>query len=340
MHSDQRVDQLESLAAEHDFQPDTRDHLVLIDGHALIYRAYHAFPGLTAGNGELVNAVYGFSRILLTAIQDLSPTYLAVTFDSKGPTKRADSFAAYKAHRPEMPEDLKPQIERVKAVVEAMNIPQFAVAGYEADDLLGTVTTQVAAEQVVRMGSCDELLSIIVTGDKDLFQLVDSCTHVWLPGRGKGQVDMQYDADGVFQKMGVTPSQVVELKALMGDSSDNIPGVKGVGKKTAEKLVATFGTIDALYERVESLVASGEKDELLKGALLTKLITDKELAFVSRELATIDRQAPIEFDLERCRVTDYDKHAVTALFEELDFHSLLRLLPKDDFELGIQDALW
>ncbi len=228
-------------------EPDTRDHLVLVDGHALIYRAYHAFPGLSTSTGELVNAVYGFSRILLTAINDLSPTYLAVTFDSKGPTKRAERYEQYKAHRPPMPEDLRSQIDRVKQVVSALNIPQFALPGYEADDLLGTITAQVAEQQKATAGTCDDLLSIVVTGDKDLLQLVDDCTHVWLPGRGKGQVDTEYDADQVVRKMGVTPAQVTELKALMGDASDNIPGVAGIGKKTAEKLIMQYPTIDALY---------------------------------------------------------------------------------------------
>lgn len=322
----------ESQAEQHD----ERDHLVLIDGHALIYRAYHAFPGLSTNAGELVNAVYGFSRILLTAIRDLSPTYLAVAFDSKGPTKRAEQYTEYKAQRAPMPEDLRPQIDRVKAVVTALNIPQFAVPGFEADDLIGTVVTQVATKEKL----CDQLLSIIVTGDKDLLQLVDDCTHVWMPGRGAGNQDTQYDADQVFKKLGVTPAQVVELKALMGDSSDNIPGVKGVGKKTAEKLIAEYGSIDALYAQVDHLKKTSQEDPVLKGALLSKLIADRETAFLSRELATIDRAAPIEFDLTACKVTDYNKQAVTEVFEELGFHSLLGLLPKDDFELAVQGALW
>jgi DNA polymerase I len=315
-------------------EPDSRDHLVLIDGHALIYRAYHGFPGLSTKSGELVNAVYGFSRILLTAIHNLSPTYLVVTFDSKGPTNRVGQYAEYKANRAPMPEDLRPQIDRVKEVVTALNIPQFAVAGFEADDLLGTITTQVGASHGT------ELLSIVVTGDKDLLQLVDDSTHVWLPGRGKGQVDMEYDAEQVFRKMGVTPAQVIELKALMGDSSDNIPGVKGIGKKTAEKLIAEFGTIDALYTQLDQLEQSGKADPLLKGALLTKLRTDKDNAFLSRELATINRSAPISFELEACKVTEYDKEVVVKLFEELGFNSLLALLPKDEFELEVQNALW
>lgn len=309
-----------------------KDRFVIVDGHALIYRAYHAFPGLTDGTGRLVNAVYGFSRILLTAIRDLSPEYLAVAFDHKEKTHRAKEFEHYKANRPEMPDDLKPQIELVKEVVKALNIPSFEQAGYEADDLIGTISKQVSKDE-------KDVVTVIVTGDKDLFQLVDDHVHVWVPGRGKRSVDTEYDAGSVLKKMGVPPERVVDLKALMGDPSDNIPGVKGVGPKSAVRLLTEYGSLDGIYEAVEALTP-GESTALLKGALLEKLKEDKQAAYDSYKLATIQRDVKIDFSLEPCKVSSYSKEAVTTLFKELDFQSLLSLLPKDSFETEVQQALF
>lgn len=309
---------------------------VIIDGHALIYRAYHAFPALTDPNGRLVNAVYGFTRIILTAIADLAPTYLVVAFDHKGPTKRASElYDKYKATRAPMPDDLRPQIALVKEVVDALNIPRFELEGYEADDLIGTMSKCMLEDKNVR--------SIVVTGDKDLLQLVDDCTHVWLPGRGKGQLDEELDTEAVKKKMGVMPSQVTELKALMGDSSDNIPGVKGVGPKTAVALIDRYGSLDGVYEAVEKLEAATAaelKEAGISKGLLEKLVADKEMAYLSRTLATIDRDVPIEFELAPCRIAEYDQEKTMALFSELGFKSLQYLLPKDDFELGVQKALF
>lgn len=306
---------------------------VIFDGHALIYRAYHAFPPLSTADGTLVNAVYGFSRILLTALNDLHPEYVAVAFDRKEKTKREEEYAEYKAHRPSMPDDLKPQIQLVKEVVTALNIPQFELAGYEADDLIGTVTAQLATQSDVE--------SVIVTGDKDLFQLVDDRVHVWMPSRGRqGIEETEYDPAGVAKKMGVRPDQIVDLKALMGDSSDNIPGVKGVGTKTAQNLITAFGDLDAIYKRLEEVKETGEKDSVIKGALIEKLSSDKENAYLSQKLARIDRAAPVEFALEPCKVSGYDKQKVSKMFENLEFRSLISLLPKDEFELGVQSALF
>lgn len=327
-----------------------QDRFLLIDGHALIYRAYYAFPGLTDGSGRLVNAVYGFARILLTSIRDFSPVYIAVCFDSKEKTNRAVEFEAYKANRPDMPDDLRPQIDLVKEVVTALNIPQFAVPGFEADDLIGTI---VESPRLAEHSGGAELvdspvdypLVTIVTGDKDLLQLVSDHTHVWLPGRGKNSIDTEYDEAEVERKMGVKSDQIVDLKALMGDSSDNIPGVAGIGPKTATTLIQTFGSLVDLYKVVDQLAVDRSLlDSLgrgvLRGSLLDKLIKDKESAFISQKLATITRDAPIEIDLESCRVMEYDKDRAIKLLESLDFKSLIPLLPKDSFEIGVQTALF
>ena len=307
-----------------------RTKFLLVDGHALIYRSFFAFPPqLTTKTGQMVNAVYGFSRILLTAIRTIEPTHLAVAFDHPKPTKRHKEFADYKAQRPKMPVELRPQIEMVKQVVDALNIPQFEVEGYEADDLIGTINKKV--EKLDR-----SLLTVIVTGDKDMFQLVDDDTHVYLPGRGKGKEDTEYDENGVRGKMGVRPNQVPDLKGLMGDSSDNIPGVAGVGPKTASALIQRFGSLEEVYDAVEK----GIDDPLLTPRLVEKLKKDHDSAYASKQLATIMNDAPIKFNLKDCGVTRYDKEKIVALFTELDFKSLINLLPHDSFETSVQEALF
>ena len=319
---------------------------VIVDGHALIYRAYHAFPALTDPKGRLVNAVYGFTRILLTAIGELKPEYLCVAFDSKGPTKRASElYDQYKAQRAPMPDDLIPQIALVKDVVDALNIPRYELSGFEADDLIGTVSKRVSAGNGVLDGvvAPHGVRTIVVTGDKDLLQLVDDKVHVWLPGRGKGNLDEELDASAVQKKMGVLPTQVIDLKALMGDSSDNIPGVKGVGPKTAIMLINQYQTLDGVYQAVDRLSTATPaqlKSEGLSPKLLEKLVTDKKMAYLSQELATIDRAVPIEFLLAPCRIAQYNKQKTMEVFAELNFNSLQYLLPKDDFELGVQKALF
>jgi len=309
---------------------------LLIDGHALIYRAYHGYPNLNDQSGRLVNAVYGFSRILLAAIRNYEPEYLAVAFDHKDPTFRHKAFEAYKAHREAMPDDLIPQIDLIKQVVTALNIPQFEVSGFEADDLVGTITKQAAEKE--------QVTTVVVTGDKDLLQLVDDHTKVFIPARGKFGKDILYNSKRVEEKMGVLPNQVPELKGLMGDASDNIPGVKGVGKKTATKLIQSFSSVDILYKQLDTkddevLVKTGKETGLSK-SVLSKLRQDKEKAFISTELATISRQAPITLDLAACTVKEYDKQKILDLFSELNFHSLQGLLPEDQFETALQSTLF
>lgn len=307
-------------------------YFLLIDGHALIYRAYHAFPALTTPNGQLVNAVYGFTRHILVAIRDYEPEYIAVAFDHPKKTHRHTDFAEYKAHRAPMPEDLKAQIGIIKDVVKILNIPQFELEGYEADDLIGTLTRKIEDENI------DDLMTVIVTGDRDSFQLVSDKVHAWLPGRGKGHEDKEYNPTAVKDRMGVDPEQIVDLKALMGDASDNIPGVTGIGEKTAVTLIQQFGSLDKLYEALET--AEDAKSIGLKPAAFEKLKAGKESAFLSQKLATIDRNVPIELTLPECRVEHYDKQAATELFESFGFKSLLNLLPADEFELQIQNALF
>jgi DNA polymerase I len=307
-----------------------RKTFLLVDGHALIYRSFYGFPKeLTTRTGLLINAVYGFSRILLTTIQKEEPTHIAVAFDHPKPTNRSKDFAEYKANRPTMPEELQPQIEIIKNVVKALNIPQFEIAGFEADDLIGTINRTVESLD-------KELLTVILTGDKDMFQLVDNDTHVYMPGRGRFQQDKEYDIEAVKEKMGVTPEQVPDLKGLMGDSSDNIPGVKGIGPKTAGALIQNFGSIEGVYEALEK----DDPNPVFTPSVKKKLTKDKEIALVSKDLATIVVDAPIDFVLKDCTVSSYSKQEVTDLFLELGFNSLIKSLPQDSFEADIQEALF
>lgn len=307
-----------------------RQKFLLVDAHALIYRAYYAIPNLTDPDGQLVNAVYGFSKMVLNAISYFEPEYAAVCFDHPKPTFRHKKFDGYKAQRAKMPDDLIPQIQLVKDVVTALNIPKFELEGFEADDLIGTVNHKVEDLD-------QQLLTVIVTGDQDSFQLVDNDTHIWMPARGKQKGDIEYDAALVEKKLGIKPLQVIDLKALMGDNSDNIPGVKGVGPKTAAALIQKFGSVEEVYNFLDK---NPQGNELIKGALLTKLLAGKELAMLSKDLATIECQAPIDFELEKCRVTGYDKNQVVEIFQKYGFKSLLNFLPKDAFETSVQEALF
>lgn len=305
---------------------------MLIDGHAVIYRAFFGFPGLTNSAGQLANAAFGFSRILLTAIRDYEPEYIAVAFDNRAPTFRHKDFAAYKANRAEMPDELKPQIEMVKEVVKALNIPQFEIPGYEADDIIGTISRVLDLPE-----NEQKVMTVIVTGDRDTFQLVDTNTHVWLPARNKDQAATEYDAVGVETKMGVPPSLIIDLKALMGDASDNIPGVKGIGPKTAVSLIKEFGSLAGLYAALEKNTAAAQK---LSPKMVEKLLAEKEAAFMSQALATIDRNVPLEFSLKDCKVCDYDKAVITDLFNSWGFKSLISSLPNDAFQTSVQAALF
>ncbi len=279
--------------------------LVLIDGHALAYRAFHALPDdLKTTQGELTNAVYGFTSMLLNVLRDEQPTHIAVTFD-KGLTFRHELYADYKAHRAKMPDEMRVQMDRIRQVVETLDIPIYEQEGYEADDLLGTLTRQ-AEEQ--------EVDTLIVTGDMDLLQLVNDRTRV-LTSRWRFSDTVIYDVEGVKQRYhGLTPDQLVDYKALMGDKSDNIPGVSGVGEKTATRLLQQYGSLDAIYEHLDEV----------KSRFRNKLKEGRESAFLSRRLATILRDAPVELDIESCRVHTFERQAVVNLFHELEFRSLVK----------------
>jgi DNA polymerase-1 len=281
---------------------------MLLDGNGLIYRGYFALPPLTTSKGELVNAVFGFCSIVLRGIADIKPDYVAVAFDLQGPTFRHEQYAEYKATRQRMPDDLRDQFPKVREVVKALRIPVYELAGYEADDVIGTIT--VDAE---RRG----LDTTIVTGDLDMLQLVTDRTRL-MTTRSGVENTILYDPAKIHERFELVPGQMIDYKALKGDPTDNIPGVPGVGEKTAAKLIREFGTLDALYERL---------DEVRPDKLRDKLAEHREAVFMGRGLTTIVRDLPVEFDLEAARLTDYDRETVIRLFREYEFRSLIERLP-------------
>jgi DNA polymerase-1 len=292
--------------------------LVLIDGHALLYRAFFAFPPtLVMDDGQLVNAAYGFTRILLSTMTELKPTHLAVSFDV-GKTFRHEAFKEYKAHREKMPDELKSQEPIVQEILGDLNIPTYSMLGYEADDVIGTLSTQVVDGHVV-----------IVTGDRDMWQLVRPTISVFMPGTGQ-RLSRLMQRDEVKASLGVWPEQVSDYKGLAGDSSDNIPGVSGIGPKTAVGLLERFGTLEGVYEHLEEIT----------GSVHDKLASDKQAAFDSKTLATIVTEVPITLDWDHCKLTTYDKNRAVAVLTKYAFTSLIPKLPRDTFEEAVQDALF
>ena len=283
--------------------------LLLIDGNNLVHRAFHAIPPLSVRRtGELVNAVYGFSSMLLNVLAVQQPTHCAVAFDKKGPTFRHTMFEDYKANRQATPDELIGQLLRVRQMVIDFNMPVFEMDGFEADDMLGTLAHQ-AAEKGMK--------SIILTGDADAMQLVGPCVRVLYP-RTKGEMVL-LDEVGVEGKYGVLPEHIADLKALKGDSSDNIPGVKGIGEKTAIKLIQQFGSLENICQHI---------DKVLPLRIQDLLRHDEEMARRCKVLATIDVCSPVFLDLEAAKVEHFDREKALSLFRELEFFKLIERLPE------------
>lgn len=303
--------------------------LILIDGNAIVHRAFHSTPPFQTANGELVNAVYGFSSMLLTILNTQRPDYIAVSFDLKGKTFRHEEYKEYKATRAKAPDGLYEQIPLIKEVVRTFQIPIYEIEGFEADDVLGTLSLQAD-----KLGN---IQTYIVTGDRDTLQLISERTRVIMPVKGFSQVDI-YDIAKVMEKYGITPQQVPEMKGLEGDSSDNIKGVGGIGAKTALTLVQKYGKLENIYENIEEI----------KGKVKENLVRDKENAFFSRRLATIITDVDMKLKLEDCVMHEYDRQAVIDMFASLNFKSLLarlgqvnnQAIEKQNMERNIQPSLF
>ncbi len=277
------------------------DKLVLIDGNSLINRAFYAIGPLTDKNGNPTNAVFGFVNMLVKVITDIKPKYMLVAFDVHAKTFRHKMYDEYKGTRKPMPEDLRPQIPLLKKVLETMGISTFELAGFEADDIIGTLAKRYKGE------------TVILTGDKDSFQLVDESTSVYFTKRGITDTDI-YSIDNFTEKTGIIPSQVIELKALMGDSSDNIPGIPGVGEKTALSLIQKYGSLENIYQNLQDF----------KGKQLEKIENGKDSAYLSRTLATINTLVEIPIKIEDTTFSFPFDDKVKRLFSDLEFRGILK----------------
>lgn len=278
--------------------------LYVLDGHAIAYRQFHGMAHSHMVNprtGEPTNAVYGFARLLIDLLKNQQPEYIVACFDD-GLSGREAYYPDYKAQRSDMPESLEAQMKRIFSLLHAFNIPILTLPGYEADDIIGTLVEQAKSQNV---------LVHIITGDRDLLQLLDKHVRVQLPS-SKSKEDDIYDSDVFIEKWGIAPRQLVDYKALVGDPSDNIPGVRGIGDKTAKKLLQNYGTLEALYDHLSELSES-ERQKLIQG---------NADAFLSQRLARIMRDVPIQLDLQACKAEDYDPNAVNKFFEQMEFISL------------------
>lgn len=286
------------------------EKLVVIDGNSILNRAFYGIMGskmLMTADGTYTNAVYGFLAIMFKMMEEINPNYMVVAFDVKAPTKRHEMYKDYKGTRKGMPDELASQMPIIKEVLKAMKIKVIEMAGYEADDILGTLS---------RYGESKGLEVRLLTGDRDSFQLATDKTTIMLPRTKGGKTETEFfDRDKILETYGVEPLQMIEVKGLMGDSSDNIPGVPGIGEKTALTLIKTYGTIDELYKKLEN-----DEATTVKGKTREKLIENKELAYLSKTLGTINVEAPIEKNLEDYKVEEWNKPEVYKLFKELRFN--------------------
>ena len=278
--------------------------ILIVDGNSILNRAFYGIRALSTREGMPTNAVYGLFTILTKHISMVSPDYCVVAFDLKAPTFRHNMYDGYKANRKPMPEELAVQFPYAKECVRYMGFELIEKEGYEADDVLGTVSRAFGEEGVH---------SYLLTGDRDSLQLISDNTTVLL---ATNKDTVNFDREHFQAEYGITPEQFIDVKALMGDSSDNIPGVAGIGEKTALKLISDFKSLVDLYENYES--------SSLTASVKNKLATGKESAFLSKELATIDRNAPIDFTMESCEYNGFDKKALCSLFEKLEFSALIK----------------
>ncbi|MBU5335273.1 DNA polymerase I [Intestinibacter bartlettii] len=294
--------------------------LIIIDGNSIINRAFYALPDMSNSDGLKTNAIFGFVRMMFKIIEDYKPTHMSVAFDKKAPTFRHKQYADYKAGRKKMPDELGQQLEPLKELLDKFNINRLELEGYEADDIIGTVA---------KLGEENDFKVYIVTGDKDAIQLASHKTTTLITKKGVGEVE-EYDYDSVVERYEMTPTQFIDLKGLMGDKSDNIPGVPGVGEKTGIKLLKEYSTIENLIEHTEEL----------KGSIKKKIEENKELALMSKELATIIRNVPIDVKLEDLEYGDYNKDDVIEKFKEFGFTSLIsKLLDMDGGETTIKEEI-
>ena len=301
-----------------------RKVLIIIDGNAIVHRAYHALPLLKTKQGELVNAIYGFLLVFLKALKEFQPDFIVATFDFPAPSFRNKKYKLYKANREKAPDELYQQIPKVKEILKGFNIQIFEKEGFEADDIIGTISKAAPKKQIF-----PQLETIILTGDSDALQLVDKNTKVYTLRKGVKDTVL-YDEEKVKEKyQGLVPEQLIDFKGLRGDPSDNIPGVFGVGEKTAIALLSKFGSLDNIYQELSKNTLESKE---IKQSLRKKLLDYKDQAFVSKMLAEIKQDVPVDFNLELCRWGEYNKKEAIKILEKYEFNSLIPRLSEMEKE--------
>lgn len=283
------------------------EKLLIVDGNAIIHRAFHAIPMLATSSGIPTNAIYGFCSMIMNLLIVLKPEYVVITYDLKGKTFRDDLYTEYKATRTKAPQELYDQIPAIKQVMEAFDIPQFAREGYEADDVIATIAE--------KMSHNPDIHCYIATGDRDTFQLISEKLSVVTPYKGFKE-HIIYTPEKVKEEFGLTPAQFCDYKTLRGDTSDNIPGVPGIGEKIATDLLQKYNTIEGILSHLSELSPN-----------LAKKFTDGAASLeMSRQLVTLDNHVEVDFDLEKCHTHNFDVSEITRLFEGYEFRSLVRKL--------------
>ena len=282
--------------------------LLLIDGNSIMNRAFYGIMGskmLTTKDGKYTNAVYGFLAIMFKIMEDLNPDYMAVSFDLKGPTARHKMYSEYKANRHGMPNELAEQMPMIKEILQAMNIDIVEKEGYEGDDILGTLA---------KYGEKRGLNVTILSGDRDTFQLASSKTTIRIPRTKGGKTETEdYDRKKVIEEYGLEPKKLIEVKGLQGDTSDNIPGIPGIGPKTAINLIKKFGSIEDMYKAIDN------GTDGLKGKQRENIVNNKDMALISKTLGTIDVNVPLDDTLDNLKVEEWDKEKVLEIFQNLNF---------------------
>lgn len=294
---------------------ESKRKFLIIDGNALLHRAFHALPWLTTKKGKVINAVYGFTSVLIKILKELKPEYVVVAFDLAAPTFRHKEFKAYKAQRVKQPQELYDQIPLVEEVLESFGVPVYTKEGFEADDIIATICEENEKKH-------KDIENIILTGDLDTLQLVDERTKVLAFRKGISETTL-YDRDKIKERFGLRPEQLIDYKALRGDPSDNIPGVRGIGEVTAKELLQKFHSLREVYKNLSEL----------KPKLRETLEKDRETAERAQDLVTLRKDVPVDFGLEETKLKEYNMKKISEVFQKLEFQSLLKRIyeSKDNF---------
>ncbi len=296
---------------------------LIIDSNALLHRAFHALPALTDKEGKQTGAIYGYFLTFFKAIKDISPDFVLATFDTPAPTFRHKKFKSYKAKREKAPDEFYEQIPKTKEILSAFSVPIFEKGGFEADDIIATLTKKILKKQIHPQPEV-----YILTGDFDTLQLVDENTKVYTLGRGIKETVI-YDKDKVIEKFGILPEQMVDFKALAGDPSDNIPGATGIGKKTAAELLLRFGSIEKLYKALKE----EKKLDGINPRIKKILLEQKEQVFFSQILARAQKDVPLEMKIEECKFGNFDENVAKNTLLKYGFHSLVnRILESKEIQ--------